>query len=284
MDTTNRWVKLVLFIIALSVSAGLYLGLRQGFIRGTDSVNILVMGIDTGSGWQARSDSINLIHIDFARNRMGVLAIPRDTLVKIPGYGEDKINHAHVFGGPELSCLTVSKFLGIPIDNYIEVNFPMFTNMIDQLGGVSLDVEKPLYYDDYAGGLHVRLDPGLQKLSGYDAMGYVRFRHDRASDWGRIERQHKFISAVASELMAPANVMYLPSIIFNASKNVRTNLEFSQILKIAMRVPGIFKYGKVDMGFIPGGDARIEGGYYMLSDKDEMRKVIDKVIYGKNVD
>ena len=273
--------RLLIFAVAVAVALGLFFGLREGVIGSDDQINILVMGIDTQYGWQARSDSLNLVHIDFLRNRIGILSIPRDTLVDIPGRGQDKINHAHMFGGPELSCRTVSKYLNIPVKYYIELNFPLFMQMVDDLGGVTLDVEKTIYYDDYAANLHINLQPGVQKLSGYQAMGYVRFRHDRASDWGRIDRQHKFFQAVAQQLISPSNYYKLPSILYSASSNIRTNLGTAQTMKIAFRVPGIYRTGNVEMGVIPGSDARLPGGYYMLPDEKGKMEAIDKVIYGK---
>ncbi len=272
----GRWV---VFFMALAVAVGLFWALRHGIIYENNQVNILILGVDARNGLRARSDSINLVHIDYARNRIGVLAIPRDMLVDIPGRGQDKVNHAHMFGGPELSCKVISRFTGIPINNYIELNFPMFVNLIDQLGGVTLDVEKGLYYDDYAGNLHISLSPGVQKLTGYEAMGYVRFRHDSASDWGRIDRQHKFFQAVVNEVSNPVNVVKLPYIMYGASSNIRTNLGVSQITKLALRVPGIYKNGAVVMGVIPGTDARLARGYYMIADEEGMKKVINEVIY-----
>lgn len=273
--------KTLLFMIfSLAAAVCMYWGLRGGVLTKNDSINILVMGIDTPSGWEARSDSLNLVHIDFENNRIGILAIPRDTLVDIPGHGEDKINHAHMFGGPELSCLTVSRFLNIPIDYYVEVNFPLFMNLVDQIGGVTLNVEKPLYYDDYAADLHVNLQPGVQKLNGYQAMGYVRFRHDNASDWGRIDRQHKFFQAIAQQVMQPSNIWRLPSILYDVSTNVRTNIGSIKSIEVAMKASNIFRYGRVDQGVISGSDAMIDRGYYMQSDKVGMHREINRVIFG----
>jgi LCP family protein required for cell wall assembly len=239
------------------------------------------MGVDTKEGWQARSDSINLVHIDFSNNRIGILSIPRDTLVDIPGYGQDKINHAHTYGGPELSCATASNFLKIPVYYYVEVNFPMFVELVDRIGGVTLDIEKPLYYDDYAANLHVHLNPGIQRLSGYETMGYVRFRHDSSSDWGRIDRQQKFFEALAKELMQPSNLARFPYILYSVSSNIRTNLGITQALRIGMKVSSIYRTGTVITGVIPGGDVRLDRGYYMLSDEEGKRREIDRVIYGK---
>ena len=278
---TPLYKNLALFLAAIVCAGALYFGLNRGYIRRSDEINILVMGIDTTAGWKARSDSINLVHIDYARNRMGILAIPRDTLVDIPGHGEDKINHAHMFGGPELSCLTVSRFLQVPVHYYVEVNFPLFIDLVDKVGGITVDVDKPLYYNDYAANLHVNLRPGPQRLSGYQAMGYVRFRHDNASDWGRIDRQHKFFQALLREVSKPSNLWKTPIIAYGFTSNIRTNLGTTQLLKLAMSASGIYRSGRVDTGVIPGGDARLSRGYFMLSDETGKQKVINEVIYGR---
>ncbi len=273
--------KFLLFFIALGVAAGLFVGIKEGIIVEHNKVNFLVLGVDTRQGWKARSDSINLFTVDFSRSRVGILSIPRDTLVEIPGHGKDKINHAHMFGGPELTCAAVSKFLGIRVNYYIEVNFPMFVNLVNEVGGITLDVEKPLRYDDSAAGLHINLAPGVQTLDGYKAMGYVRFRHDNASDWGRIERQQKFFEALGRQMISPANIVKLPLLLTTASSNIRTNLPGIVSMKLAMRLPAIFNHGTVIKGVIPGSDARLPYGYYMMVDEEGKKKVIDRVMFGR---
>jgi len=272
---------LALLLTAVLCAGALFFALSKGFIKKNDEINILVMGIDTASGWRARSDSINLVHINYADRRIGILAIPRDTLVDIPGYGQDKINHAHMYGGPELSCLTVSNFLKVPVHYYIDINFPLFMNLVDSIGGVTVDVEKPLYYSDNAGSLHINLRAGPQRLSGYQAMGYVRFRHDNASDWGRIDRQHKFFQALVREVSKPSNLWKTPLLAYGVSSNIRTNLGPMQVLKLAMGASSIYRNGRVDTGTIPGGGARLARGYFILTDEAGKQKVINEVIFGR---
>jgi len=268
-------------LISLAISFGLFLGLRRGVINSSDHIDILVLGIDSPQGFKARSDSINLVRIDFSANRIGVLAIPRDTIVDIPGYGRDKINHAHYFGGPELSCRAVSALLGVPVKHYIQLNFPVFVKVVDDLGGVKVEVEKPLHYDDNSARLHIHLNPGIQKLSGYQAMGYVRFRHDWASDWGRIDRQHRFFSAVADQLADPRNFVRVPYLLYESSSGIGTNLDVAQIVKITLRVHSIYKTGGVRTGFVPGRDTNLAGVYYMVPDKKGLEEVVGKVILGR---
>ena len=101
MIISKIFKEILLILVILAISVGLFFGVRDSLSRNDSEVNILVMGIDSPTGLKARSDSINLVHIDFKNKRMGILAIPRDTLVDIPGWRVDKINHAHAFGGPQ---------------------------------------------------------------------------------------------------------------------------------------------------------------------------------------
>ncbi len=280
MIISKIFKEILLILVILAISVGLFFGVRDSLSRNDSEVNILVMGIDSPTGLKARSDSINLVHIDFKNKRMGILAIPRDTLVDIPGWRVDKINHAHAFGGPQLSCQTVSKYLDLPIDYYVEVNFPMFKSIVDHLGGITINVEKPLKYDDNSANLHIDLPAGEQKLNGERAMGFVRFRHDNTSDWGRITRQHEFFQSLAKEIVNPIHIFKMPLLLHAVYSNVRSNLGLYGIMSIGMRAYYVYKYGNIDLGVVPGGDAQIDGGYYMLSNKEGLKKEIDRVIYG----
>ena len=103
--------------------------------------NILVMGVDRRSGDTGRSDTLFVTMLDTSRNQAALLSIPRDTLVSIPGHGWYKVNHAYAYGGHELSRKTVENFLGIPISNYVLVDFQGFIKLVDAIGGVDIDVE-----------------------------------------------------------------------------------------------------------------------------------------------
>ena len=127
-----------------------------------------------------------------------MLSIPRDSRVKIDGHGWDKINHAYAYGGSKLSKSVVEKLLGIPIEYTVVMNFQGFVRMIDALGGVTIDVEKRMYYSDPYDddrGLYIDLHPGVQKLNGKAAIEYVRYR-DEEGDIGRVARQQKFLTAL----------------------------------------------------------------------------------------
>ena len=135
--------------------------------------NILVLGVDRRTGDTGRSDTLFVTMLDTSRNQAALLSIPRDTLVPIPGYGWDKVNHAYAYGGQELSRKTLENFLGIRISNYVLVDFQGFIKLVDAIGGVDIDVEKPMQYTDpYDGekGLVISLQPGKQHMDGTTAI------------------------------------------------------------------------------------------------------------------
>jgi len=169
-------------------------------VLGRNYLSVLIIGSDAHLKYDAgRSDTLIWAFLDFRKETVDVVSIPRDLLVRIPskrgGYF-DKICHAYGLGGPELTQKAVENFLGITIDQVVSVDYEGFIKVIDTLGGVEIDVEKQMDYDDYAGGLHIHIKKGRQVLDGLHALEYVRFRHDPRGDFARIERQQKFIAAL----------------------------------------------------------------------------------------
>jgi len=130
-----------------------------------------------------------------------LISIPRDSLVTIPGYGENRVNAAYAFGGPELLVQTVEQATGVRVDGYVEVGFDGFYRVVEAVGGVEICLDQPMV-DERAG---IDLPAGCQRLDGADSLGYVRARYsDPNGDFGRVERQREFISALAAEMARPA--------------------------------------------------------------------------------
>lgn len=130
-----------------------------------------------------------------------LISIPRDSLVTIPGYGENKINAAYSFGGPSLLVETVELATGVRIDGYVEVGFDGFYSIVEAVGGVEVCLDDPIQ-DERAG---IDLPAGCQTLDGADSLGYVRSRYvDPDGDFGRVERQRQFIAALADTVVRPS--------------------------------------------------------------------------------
>lgn len=240
------------------------------------STNIIVLGIDDTAGVR-RSDTMIIVHIDPELQSAGVISIPRDTLVSIPTIGLDKINHAYAQGGVELAQRTASEFLQISIPYYIKIDLAGLVKIVDRLGGVTVNVEKRMYYTDQAGHFLVDLNPGVQKLSGREALGYVRFRHDNLGDFGRIGRQQKFLKSLADEMVHGGNILQAPTLLSDLISNVETNLNSREILGLAISLRQAYETGKINMISIPGTATMIDGVYYWRPDMAETQKIIERI-------
>ncbi|MFA4858113.1 MAG: LCP family protein [Candidatus Margulisiibacteriota bacterium] len=242
--------------------------------------NLLVLGIDEADAIH-RSDTIMVVHLNPTERKAYVVSIPRDTLVVIPGRGLDKINHAFAFGGVKLTKQTVENFLGIDIQNYVTVNIRGLANIVDNLGGITVNVDKRMYYIDYAGGLYIDLWPGTQRLNGKNAVAYVRFRHDGEGDFGRMRRQQQFLSAIATELMNRNNLLKSPRLFLQLLSMLDSNLSSRQMLGTALAIRGAYECSQVQMTSIPGQDEIINGIYYYKPNAEEVGKISEQFLMQK---
>ncbi len=261
-------------------SSGLDKTKRTGnFISAQDKVNILVMGVDERSDDVGRSDTMFVVTVDTKTKSVALLSIPRDTRVKIPGHGWEKINHAYAYGGHKLTQQTVEELLGIPIDHYVLINFKGFQKIVDAIGGVDIDVEKRMYYEDpYDGpnGFVIDLRPGVQHMDGRTAIQYVRYR-DEEGDIGRIQRQQKFIKALFKEVASPAIITKVPAIIREVSSTISTDMSTTEMINLAQILNDAYKQGlKTDM--VPGKPAYIDDVSYWLPDLMALRQHIAQTL------
>lgn len=181
---------------------------------------------------RARSDMLMIAHVDFAKNTISLLSIPRDTRAHVPGHGITKINAAHQAGGPALSEQVVQETFGIASDKYLALDFEGFEQAIDTLGGVDLVVDKKMDYDDNWGHLHIHLRPGLQHLSGQQAMGFVRFRHSD-SDLIRTRRQQTLIAALKTKLRSPEALARIGPMLETIDRHLDSDLSPAQEVALA---------------------------------------------------
>ncbi len=229
---------------------------------------ILLLGSDARPGEKrARSDSIVIARLEKDTQKVTLLSIPRDTRVAIPGHGDDKITHANAFGGPALAIKTVKRYTGLPINHYVELNFAGFADIVDALGGVTVDVDQAINdpHGANTGGVSnvTYIPAGEQKLSGPEALTYVRARHLAGGDLTRMKHQQTFLKALATQVLAKKNLRKLPKVIDAAANNIETDMKVSQILALAKEFRG-FSGKSIKAYSAKGKGGRINGVYYVI--------------------
>lgn len=186
-----------------------------------------------------QTDTMILASIDPQTGQASVLSIPRDTLVDIPQAGGIvKINEANFVGGPTLAVQTVEKLLHVPIDGYVETSIWNFPNIIDALGGLTVDVPYPMHYGTATGPgayLNINLNPGVQHLNGQQVLEFVRYRHEALGDIGRIQQQQYIIKLILKKVLRPSELPHLPHIIGMLRQDiVATNLSTQEMLALGL--------------------------------------------------
>ena len=152
--------------------------------------NLLILGYQAD---ESTTDTIILAHLDAGRRTITIVSIPRDTWVPVPEQGPTKINAAYAFGGAHMTARVASRLLGgVPIDAIVALQPEGAAAIVDAMGGLDVNVDENMNYDDENGDLHIHLQKGEQHLNGAQVAGYVRFRHDPASDFGRVKRQQRY--------------------------------------------------------------------------------------------
>ena len=246
---------------------------KEELLVAKDKATIMIMGVDEREDDVGRSDTLMVATIDPVRNETSLLSIPRDTRVAIPRNGYDKINAAYAYGGEKLTQRTVEDFLGVRIDHYIIINTHAFQKIVDAIGGIDIDVEKRMYYEDPwddDGGLIIDLRPGLQHMDGKTAVTYVRYR-DEEGDIGRVKRQQKFMRACVDAVTTPAILPRLPGIISSVIDSVKTDLSVRQMLEFIGTLKESQTKGlRTDM--VPGRPLYIDGVSYWIPDMAQLRR------------
>lgn len=249
-------------------------------IMSYNRVNILIVGCDEIEN-HGRADTIVFLSISPKTKDVLILSIPRDTRVEIPGRGMDKINHAYAFGGEKLISKTVSSFLDVPIHFYAVADFNGFVNIIDELGGVEIDVEKEMHYVDKAGGVEINLYPGKQILDGEKSLQYIRFRQDKLGDLGRIKRHQKLALAVIKKMMKFDSITKIPQISEGMKGYIETNIKTKDAIALANLFRGV-NQEKFRVETVQSKPVYIEGISYLEPNVEEVRQRVKSLIYGKN--
>lgn len=251
-------VLLTLFVLLL-----LYLFLPLG------SGRAVLLGSDARAGEASRSDTIMI-----AKAGGGLLAVPRDTLVEIPGVREDKVNAAFAIGGPELAVETLENFTGPPVENYVVLNFGGVEEIVNSLGSITINVEEPIETEQ--DGEFFSIPAGTRELTGDEALAYVRYRGGPTADIGRIGRQQRFLSALAKEVASPGNLPRLPATARAVWRNIETNMNPFEAARFAVRFA--FLGGASNAELYPGTPQYIDGISYWVPDTATGQRVVEATV------
>lgn len=236
-------------------------------------VTILILGTDHRDEVDGdRSDTIIVCRLNLKEGYARMISIPRDTNVKIPGKGTNKINAAFSFGGVELAKETVENFYNIKIDRTMIINFENFTKAVDKIGGVEIIwEEEPLISKDWG----VSIKTGVNNLDSIAALSFVRFRDTPTADLGRIGRQQLFLKSLARDIKSKANFIQQLDIINSIYKGIETDLSLSEMMYIFNSYKEIDNF-KMTTWMSAGDVGRIEGlGSVVIPEKN-----IDKLAQG----
>ena len=186
------------------------------------------------NSFEGHSDTMLLLRFDPDKQKLTLLSIPRDTKVYVEGYGINKVNMANYVGGPSLSAKTISQLLGgVIVDRYVRVNIQGIEKLIDALGGINVYVPKDMKYVDHSQHLYIDLKQGMQYLDGAKAVQFLRFRHDRLGDIGRVQRQQILMRAALEQALRPSTLVKIPKIFSIIKDNIDTNLTGEELLALA---------------------------------------------------
>ena len=238
------------------------------------SFNMLIMGEDNVEG-SRRSDTILFTHVDVDDKNVRVLSLPRDTKVEIPGHGEQKLNHAFAFGGPELMEKTVENLLGKSILYYVVVDYDSFPELVDALGGIDIDVKKRMRYTDHAGHLDINIQAGPQHMNGITALHFVRFRHDALGDIGRVQRQQQFIKALIKKAYDPRVLVNIPQITSKLFKVFKTDMSPTLAVQLAGFVQNELGRERIFFSTLHGTPAMIRNLSYWIGDVRSANAFLD---------
>src|SRR5215203_253085 len=229
---------------------------------------VVLLGSDARGDEVSRSDTIVV-----TRAGGGMLAVPRATLVDIPGVGKDKINAAYANGGPELTAETLENLTGLRLDHYVVVDFGGVEEIVDDMGGITLEVDNPIHVG--IDGRRVSIPAGTQELNGLQALAFVRYRGGPTADIGRIGRQQKFLKELAQQSTSLANLPRLPAEAIATWRNIDTNMNLLQATRFAIRTR---LSGIEGAELYPGTPQYIDGISYWVPDKKAGDKVVSETI------
>lgn len=276
----------VLFLLALGATAAfatvelmrpltiLFLGTDVFYTRK------VVHGVKTAwpTSFKGNSDSMMLIRLEPAKSRAVVLQIPRDTMFRVGGEKVvQKINAANRYGGIELAKKTVTDLTGTTPDYAVVMNVKGVVDLVDSMGGIDVPVPKRMQYADKTAKLNIDLLPGMQRLNGAQAMGFVRFRHDPKGDHGRMARQKLFLTCVMDKAREPNFIARIPDFVSRARRYIKTDMPLAEMVSCAYFLGNAPKQN-IEFVKIPGQKSKT--GNWLVNTHEVRRFVAERVIAG----
>lgn len=241
--------------------------------------SVLVVGTDKVG---LNTDTILVASLDSINNTASVMSIPRDTMSNVKRTVK-KINAAYSIGAKngkgniDNLKAEVADLIGFEVDNYVVVNLTAFEELIDAIGGVTIDVPRNMNYDDPYQNLHIHIEKGLQTLNGQQAVGFVRYRSGYAEgDIGRVKAQQLFIKALVDQVATPASIAKLPTLINIVLDNMDTDLTNGELLWFGKEVLEIDMETNFNMFILPGQAQYVNKLSYYLPNESEILEIVNQ--------
>lgn len=229
--------------------------------------SVLMLGIDERENDSGRSDTMIVATVNPKKQSVEMVSIPRDTRVEIVGKNkEDKINHAFAFGGTETAINTVEEFLQIPIDYVININMEGFQDIVDAVGGITVNNDLAFSYGGHT------FKKGEITLTGEEALNFVRMRkEDPRGDFGRQLRQRQAIEGIVKKAISFSSITRYQDIFDAVGNNVKTNMTLDDIMNIQKNYRAAS--GQIIQHEIKGEGTRIDNIYYFLPDEANIHEL-----------
>lgn len=247
------------------------------------SMSILVMGVDARDGEAidtgVRPDSLMVLHLNAKTGTCRILSIPRDTRVDLPGYGMSKVNHALAVGGIDYQIDVIEQVLKLPIKHYVLIDFNGFEDLVDAVGGISVDVPYAFTATD-----GTAFAPGVQTMDGRKALSYARFRGGDDGDFGRIERQQQILRALVSTASSLNIVTSINELLPAVESNLRTDLSPSEITGIGLDYKSRCTDSNINMLRLQGSQGTFQDPLikmplsYVIVDEAEIRRQVASLL------
>ncbi|WP_394274013.1 LCP family protein [Peptoniphilus lacydonensis] len=274
---------LVIIILALIGFAGYFYFLNDNeedkIDDGKENLQFLMLGVDSLDSRKAdnaRSDTIMVVNVDCKSGKVNIISIPRDTYSSIKGYKKTKINHSFKYGGSELTLDTVNNLLGTDIKYYVTVDYRFVEDVVDKIGGVTVDVPLDMNYEDPTADPPLKIDikEGTQTLKGNDAIGFLRYRKGYPdADLGRVKAQQQFMSSLLSKMKEPKTLLKAPLLMSSYVNYSENNIPAKKLAKIAIKMRGITSEDIVT-NTLPGVPKYMGGVSYFVPDDNKIQVML----------